>query len=168
MHEAIKNDQPPLLQYADMPPGIGLIIEPLSDGVRITRPANRGAAIALLVFLLLISPLGLLLIFLSGDPDGLRLPIRIIRGAFKPTIIEVTATTLSLLNVELNGRPFDLIRARKDVYDVRFIEHSGNLFIRAHGQEIIDFRPFHDRRILGRLAETLRKELRMEDAVSHP
>jgi hypothetical protein len=158
--------QPMTLQYANLPPGIGLIVEPLPDGIRITQPARRGAAIFLLVFFLLISPMGLVMIFISADPDAFRLPIRIIRGAFKPTIIELTATTLSFLNVDLNGRPVDLIRARKDVYDLRFIEHSGNLFVRAHGQEIIDFRPFHDPRILRWLADALVATMKLNQASS--
>jgi hypothetical protein len=156
----VPTDQPPpTLQYAALPPGIGLIIEPLPDGIRITRPPNRSLATFLLVLLLLLSPLALLLILISADPEAFRLPIRVIRSAFKPMIIELTATTLSLLNVDLNGRPLDLVRPRKDVYDVRFIEHSGNLFIRAHGHEIIDIRPFHDPRILRWIAQTLRQTL---------
>jgi len=153
-------DQPqPTLEYAALPPGIGLIIEPLPDGIRITRPPNRSVATLLLVLLLILSPLALLLIFITADPEAFRLPIRVIRSAFKPMIIELTATTLSLLNVDLNGRPCDLIRPRKDLYDLRVIEHSGNLFIRAHGHEIIDIRPFHDPRILRWIAETLRQIL---------
>src|SRR4051794_26871629 len=104
-------NQPQLLQYAELPPGIGAIIEPLPDGIRITKPPVFSAAIFLLVFLLLISPLALLFLFLSGGVEGLTLPIRIIRGAFKPMIIEVTATTLSLLNIDINGRPTDMVRA---------------------------------------------------------
>ena len=155
-------DHPPTLQYAALPPGIGLIVEPLDGGIRITRTPNRSLATLLLVLLLLLSPLALLLICISADPNAFRLPLRIVLSAFKPMIIELTATTLSLLNVDLNGRPLDLIRPRKDIYDVRFIEHSGNLFIRAHGHEIIDFRPFHDPRILRWLADTLRQMLDLE------
>jgi len=150
---------PTVIPYADAPPGIGLIIEPLPDGIRITKPPVRSYAIFLLVLLLLISPLALLLLCLVGGLDALKLPIRIIRGAFRPRIIEVTATTLSLLNIDINGRPEDMIRPRQDVYEVRFVEHSGNLFIRTRGHEIIDCRPFHDPRILRWLADTLRKTL---------
>jgi hypothetical protein len=152
------------LQYAAIPPGIGLIVEPLPDGIRITRPPNRSAAIFLLVFLLLISPLALVCLFIAGVSDAFKLPFKIIRSNFKPMIIELTATTLSLLNVELNGRPLDLIRARKDIYDVRFIEHSGNLFIRAHGQEIIDLRLFHDLRLMRWLSDTLVQAMKIQQS----
>src|SRR4051812_17123108 len=107
-------DQPPLLQYAALPPGIGLIVEPLPDGIRITKPPVRAYAYLLLVFLLLISPVGLLFIALATDHHALKLPIRIVRSAFKPRIFEVNATTLSLLNIDINGRPEDFIRPRQD------------------------------------------------------
>jgi hypothetical protein len=154
--------QPLTLQYADLPIGIGVIVEPLPHGVRITQPPSHGVGAAILIFTILFAPLLLLVILFSGDLDALRRPLRAIRRAFRPMIIEVTATTLSLLNVEIDGHPQDLLHPRDQVYDVRYVQHSGNVVIRVHGQEMIDCRPFKDPRMLQWLADVLCQALELK------
>jgi hypothetical protein len=111
---------------------------------------------------ILISPIVLLVTLVTADLGALRGIKRAFRRARAPTIIEVAGPTLSLLNIETEETYQNIIRPRKDIYDVRFIEHSGNLFIRAHGHEIIDIRPFHDPRILRWLAQTLHQALELK------
>jgi hypothetical protein len=155
MSDPVQSSQPPLLHYADLPPGIGLIVETLPDGVRITQPPAPGAGAAIVILAIFISPIVLLVILATADLDALRRMLRGIKSVFRPMIIEVTGPSLSLLNIEIDGTYQDVIRPRESVYELRFIEHSGNLFIRAHGQEIIDCRPFRDPRMLRWLANVL-------------
>ncbi|HEV8292674.1 MAG TPA: hypothetical protein VGP94_12160 [Tepidisphaeraceae bacterium] len=162
MNDSAEQPQPPLLHYADLPIGIGIIVEPLPDGIRITRPASHGAAAAMLILTILFSPLLVLVIIFSGDLEALRLPIRAIRRAFRPMTIEVTATSLSLLNAEIDGRPQDITHPRHDVYDVRYVSHSNNVAIRVHGQELIELCPFKDPRMQQWLADTLVQALRLK------
>ena len=154
---------PPLLQYADMPAGMGIILEPLSDGVRITRPPSHAEATALLILALVFSPLIILLVFFAQSPDPITHSIRAIRRKFRPTIIEVTPTTLSMLNVEMDGAgPKDITHPRADVYDVRYVSHSNNVVVRIHGQEMVELHPFKDPRMQRWLANTLVQALRLK------
>jgi len=156
-------NQPPLLQYADLPIRIGIIVDPLPDGIRITQPPVPGVGIVLVILLVLVSPLWLLLIVMSADPDAVTTPIRAIRRTFRPMIIEITATTVSLMNVDLeNSSKCDLVHPRKDVYDVRYVGHSNNVVIRVHGQEMIELRPFKDPRMQQWLADVLVQALRLK------
>jgi hypothetical protein len=49
--------------------------------------------------------------------------------------------------------------ARGEVYDIRYVEHSGNIVVRAHRREMVEFRPSADDRIVRWIAAELRRAL---------
>jgi hypothetical protein len=157
---------PPSLSYAAAPAREGIILEELPDGVRIIKPPEHPTNPAVIVILILLSPLILvvLLLLLIGGGDWFAL-YRTIRSAGKPLIIEVTGGILAIRNIVIDGdvQP-DITRPRDKVYEVKFVSHSGNLFIRAHGHEIIDCRPFDDPLVVQWVAQVLRAALGLEAA----
>jgi len=151
----------PLLQYADAPARHGIIFETTADGLMITIPV----------------PLPRQLLMLAGSGGVLALSfiihtfvgVAVVAGVLilaifrrrlgRPMVIELDARELRLLNVNPGEPEPDRTFRRADVYDVKFVRHSGNLVVRVHGQEILEVRPSDDPAILEWLADTLHRAL---------
>ena len=71
----------------------------------------------------------------------------------------ITAIPQPLRNVFCDQEVRDVERPRAAVYEVKYVGHSGNLFIRARGHDVIDFRPVKDPAALRWIAGVLREAL---------
>jgi hypothetical protein len=143
------------LSYVGVATRLGMVHEPLADGVRITRPAEYGRAVAVLLTALTLPyvvPAGLV-------GANLAPLVRRIWGGTRPAVFEVSGRSLSLRNVYCDNQVRDFDRPRDAVYEVKYVSHSGNLMIRARGHELIDFRPVKDPAALQWIAGVLREAL---------
>ena len=96
-------------------------------------------------------------------PGGVRITIPPRFSIGSPSIVELDDTALYLRNIlsdpSSQETGLNLDRPRRDLYEVRFVGHSGNLFIRAHGHQIIDCRPHRDPKVVEWIAEELNRLL---------
>jgi hypothetical protein len=88
----------------------------------------------------------------------------LIKSSRRPVVIELTADELLLENVRLmfseTGEVAQRLRfARRSVYDVQFVAHSGNLVFRIRGSEMVEIKPARDPRVLAWIATELRRAL---------
>jgi len=105
-------------------------------------------------------------------PGGLRitLPKRVLRF-LAPTVITLDAQTLRLKNVpyatgDTRHGSVDVDRPRAAVYEMKYVGHSGNLFIKAHGYEFVDCRPHRDSKVVEWVAQQLNDALGLGGPVS--
>ena len=169
------------LQYADAPSRHGIILEATADGVRITIPeigftrllltiafvAMTGAFIVSSAFIA--QPI-IRIVMLSSEmlPVTVGLLLQIVWGikialvhAAKPKVIEVTASDLILTNILVEDENNVITRPRSQIYDVKYIGHSGNLVIRCHTANMIECRPVTNPIVLQWLAGVLREALQL-------
>ena len=169
MTTAPRNGSARTLTYANAPTRLGLVHEPLSDGVRITRPARLGRVAGAVAMAVLAVPLVMIAVAFYSPPAPF---FRRIHGWSLPTVLEVSGTRLFLQNVNIDGAVQDVERARDAVYEVKYVAHSGNLVIRARGRDIIDFRPVDNPAALEWIAGLLREALGLSggpaDHARHP
>lgn len=174
--------KPPVLPYADLPARHGVVIDRSPGQVRIVIPParwwQRHTVLGTLALLLLclyafvmhalqprrsasnIVVYCLLLVMLLW-----ALVQQILRE--RPTTVLLTERSLSLHNVspifgpttggKLPRRTFTF--SSQSIYSIHFASASGTLFIRAHGQEMLECRVRSDRALTEWLADFLRQEL---------
>lgn len=147
------------IPYADLPARLGIACETWPGGVRITIPPARLQPVEVSL-VLLFGPVLLLAYVWNGAP---LLWIEHIRRRFRPTIIEVTDAAVTLLNMTCVGEAQDLVRPRASVYEVKYVSHSGTLFIKAVGHEMIECRPVRQPEALEWIAALLREALGMRE-----
>jgi len=167
----------PLLDYADLPTRHGIEYEIRPDGVSFILPPapfwKRPEIIVAAVVILLLA--------LNNMPSAMRVGVgevisNVVTFSFVGLIlvvglwtlrvtrrIELTPDALLLENIApvmwSDPIPRQLRYARENVYDVQFIRHSGNLIIRVHGSEMIEFSPSNDPRVKEWMAAELRRTL---------
>lgn len=95
-------------------------------------------------------------------PGGIRItiPPRLLKFLLPAIVIELDATRLhfkTLVNMWNEADPPD--RPREAIYEIKFVKHSGNLFIRAHGHGIVECRPHRDPKVVEWIAERLNAAL---------
>lgn len=174
-------DAPLVLPYADVPAQFGITCEYRSDGVLIRIPQHIPPSARLLLFfalacfpfLAMVLPtmrtMGssrdlLIVLAISIGGSGLVIiaasvwPRRATRWA-KPIEIELNIAWLIVRNLEPGGPLSDRQLPRDQVYEIKYVPHSGHLVIRAHGCEMIDFRPVDSDRAMRWVAETLQAAL---------
>jgi hypothetical protein len=153
----------PLLSYADLPTRFGIMYERTPDGLYMSIPIpiwKRFLAFTGMVPLLL-------LLFMGGWGPLIALVVVIVvlilrKRLAKPLIIDLTADELVLRNVLSQQREEIRMKCRyrrSDVYDVKYVSHSGNIVIHAHHHELLELRPINDARVLEWIARTLREAL---------
>src|SRR5688572_15087587 len=130
-----ESDAVPLLQYADAPARHGIVFETSADGLLITIPvplwrqlamlAGSGGVLIIAVLIHLFAAVAIAVIALCLAIYHRRLG--------RPVIIELTADELRFRNVTPGEPDADRTFRRADVYDVKFVGHSGNLVVRVHG-----------------------------------
>jgi hypothetical protein len=101
-------------------------------------------------------------VLLEEWPGGVRItiPPRFLKFLLPTIVIELDATRLHfehLVNMWLEADPPD--RPREAIYEIKFVKHSGNLFIRAHGHGIVEVRPHRDPKVVEWIAERLNAAL---------
>ena len=77
-----------------------------------------------------------------------------------PMIVEVTPTAVVFQNLS-HETPIHSF-PRDKIYDVKYVNHSKNLVIRARGLEILEWRPVPDERELTRMALFLREAIGLD------
>lgn len=95
---------------------------------------------------------------------GLSAAVLSVKSSRRPAVIELTSDELRLDNVrpkfsDKGEQPRRLRFARARVYDVQYIAHSGNLVFRIRGSEMVEIQPARDPRVLGWIAQELRRAL---------
>ena len=78
-----------------------------------------------------------------------------------PMIVEVTPKAVVFQNLT-HENPIQSL-PRDQIYDVKYVSHSGNLVIRARGHEIIEWRPVQHERELVRMALFLREAIGLDN-----
>jgi hypothetical protein len=99
---------------------------------------------------------------LSGELGGVLVVAAVRKIRHPTTTIRVDADALSIEDFHSWSEVVTLQFPRAGVYDVRYIEHSGNLLIRAHGQQLFDGRPINDPLVLREIAASIRAALGWE------
>jgi hypothetical protein len=84
---------------------------------------------------------------------------RIAPNRTPPIQIELDAFRLTLRGLDPSLQLAEAAVPRRAIYEVKFAPHSGNLVIRAHGFEMIDFRPVDNDRAMRWIADTLQEVL---------
>jgi hypothetical protein len=151
----------PLLQYADAPARHGIVFETTPEGVIVTIPvplARRVLGMAayggMLVMALIIHVFVAVAMVVAG------LALVVFRNRLgRPIVIELDARELRFRNVAPGEAQSDWACPRADVYDVKYVRHSGNLVVRIRGREMFEVRPSDDPAIVAWLAETLNRAL---------
>ena len=77
-----------------------------------------------------------------------------------PMVVQVTATAVVLENLS-HEMPTHTV-PRDLIYDIKYVSHSGNLVIRARGQEILEWRPVENERELLRISLFLREAIGLD------
>ena len=86
----------------------------------------------------------------------------LVRDRRRPSAIELTADTLRIRCFDAAGEKLRKISlARSQIYDVKFVPHSGNLVIRCHTENMIECRPIADPIVLQWIADVLREALHL-------
>ena len=169
----------PVLPYADIPAQLGIQYETRADGVCFVIPGPAWWTRVEVWSLIVLVPV-------AAAPFALKLPgaaspgsivqigvvlvlalaaaTKFVRSSRRPVVIELTADELLLENVRLafseKGEvPQRLRFARRSVYDVQFVAHSGNLVFRIRGTEMVEIKPARDPRVLAWIATELRRAL---------
>jgi hypothetical protein len=175
--------QPIELRYADAPARDGLVLETSEHGVRITLPTIRFNAthFASTLFIIVISIAIPVLrwghgfvMFLVQNPLVVMPSIlifavsfwavpKMMRKAEMPRTIEVTAESLVLTNILVEEEQTIITRPRGEVYDIRYVAHSGNLVIHCHKMNMVECRPVRDPIVLKWIAAVLRDAMALPD-----
>jgi hypothetical protein len=183
--------QPIELRYADAPDRDGLVLEPTEDGVRITlpeiqfNPANFFATIIILFLFVVVMSITIWwpilfwlyeflqiirknpLVFLPGALAlifGLWAVPKTMRRPPIPRTIEVTAEALIFTNVMIEEEQTIITRPRREIYDVRYVSHSGNLVVHCHKMNMVECRPVRDPIVMKWIAAVLREALCLQTA----
>jgi hypothetical protein len=100
-------------------------------------------------------------IIVESRPDTLRITIPKRLFKFLPSvIIELDSARLRFQGVMNEWNEGDsLERPRNAIYEVKFVAHTGKLFIKAHGFEFIECQPHRDPRIVEWIAQQLNDAL---------
>ena len=163
---------PLVLPYADAPARWGIVCERNGPEVTITVPRPRrtsilrviGALAFLAVLTTTILPmfgramwwvvLLAAIVSLGGVAADNLLNLPPLFKFSKPLVVELNLDSLTLRNYAPPGEE-DPVRPRDQVYEVKFIPHSGNLVIHSRNMEMIEFRPCPDAAVLRWMADTL-------------
>ena len=169
------------LQYADAPGRYGIVLETTDEGVRISIPKigiSREMIIVLASLLVTVFSMGTALLMWAGVRGfllvlaglsplvGISLHLGWVFWKFpfrsaKPRSIELTTTVLILVNILMEEEKTVVTRSRSQIYDVKFVPHSGNLVIRCHTENMIECRPIADPIVLQWIADVLREALHL-------
>jgi hypothetical protein len=167
----------PVLPYADRPARLGITYAIADGRVLIVIPPPtwyRRPEIVVPAVIALVNTPGILKAAQSRDVLALvEMAVAAVAVAGvvvwtvvkrRATVIELTADALRLENIrpalsEDPPFPRKFVIPRKDIYDLKFVTHSGNLFIRARGREMLEFRPINDAPTLRWIADELRRAL---------
>jgi hypothetical protein len=84
----------------------------------------------------------------------------------EPMVVEVTPKVVVFENFS-RETPVHTV-PRDQIYDVKYVSHSGNLVIRARGHEILEWRPVENERELARIALFLREAIGMDKGPQRP
>jgi hypothetical protein len=168
-----------LLSYADFPARHGIQYEIRPDGVTFVLPRPpwwRRVEVILLIGLVpfiggtnlyeAISEKNTLGIIASGAVTAVLVWAAVFTARqSSAAVIELTPDTFRADNVrpvvwsdaEAGANTMSLPRA--DVYDVHYVEHSGNIVVHVRGREMIEFKPSRDARVARWIAQELRRAL---------
>ena len=149
------------LSYGDLPTQRGVIVETWPGGMRLTVPPPRFARLGWIVGRILFTPI-IVLFLLLGAGDALFFYRGLLRVG-RAMVIEVNEDSLSFLNTPMGDQRRDVVLPRRDVYAVKYVGHSGNLVVRAHGHEMLDWRPFRSPHMLEYVARLIREALGLEE-----
>jgi hypothetical protein len=130
----------PLLPYADLPARHGIVVEPLPGGVRITIPQSAWRHLGLAVVAALPFVMCNLYVALAVAVIGVATAL-VRRRIGRPMVIEVDDRHFSVTNLNPAEPQDDPCYPRADVYDVKFVSHSGNVVVHARGHEMLELRP---------------------------
>ncbi len=184
-----END-PPTLDYRTPNPAFeGVTIKYFEDGFCIglptpPNPVPRVVAHSVGTFVADAAPYAILVLFLFGISRILlifkHIPWQIfaiiaiiltvgivngwtiIRDRRRTPEIKLTTDTLSIRYFFIpSGNLIAIDLARSQIYDVKYVTHSGNLVIRCHHQEMSQFCPSSDPIVLQWIADRIREALKL-------
>jgi hypothetical protein len=150
----------PVLSYAGAPQRWGIVHDRWPGGLRIVVPASRGVVMWTFgVLCLLILPLAIHL----GLGGQLRRLSNWLRCKLRAVTIEIDDVSVRVHNVCDSGNTdrLDHVRPRRAVYEVRYVPHSRMVLLRAHGHEMLEFRPVPDDMVLRWIADEMRQALEL-------
>jgi hypothetical protein len=172
------------LSYADLPARKGIIFERDGGCVRFIIPPSRWwrfaesigiTAIALFVLTQLLPSYlasrsrGFVIVAAFVVIGGIVAILQRLRR--DPTIIiELGPERLRLHNISPVMSPDttrieqSLSYSRDRVYDIHYVDHSGNVIVRVRGEEMVEFRPSRDPRINRWIGEQMQAALAGEPA----
>jgi hypothetical protein len=91
-----------------------------------------------------------------------------LRNWRKDFIIRLTPTHLTLGPMLTGGPQQEVSIDRKKIYRVAYVEHSGNLVVRATGEEMVELRPTPEPLALRFIARELSRQLGISDQSDEP
>jgi hypothetical protein len=180
----MRTSQTSLLSYASLPARYGIVAEAGDGLLTITIPRPRGQAwLGISGTIVILCLVGAAVAWWYQLPwFCAAVPVAVIGAEAvctfifqlvsrkrrlsgdDPLIIAVTRQTVEIRNVDVAAELPDSIFPRDHVYEVKFVEYSGNLVVRAYDCEMYDGRPHHDRRVVKWIAEMLSETLVSEIA----
>lgn len=183
----LEPEKPPItalplgLQYADAPGRYGIVLETTDEGVRISIPKIGISSENIIILASLLATVlsmgaallmwagvrGFLLAFAGLSPVvGISLHLawefwKFPLSSAKPRSIELKSTALVLINILMEDEKMVVTRPRSQIYDVKYVPHSGNLVVRCHSENMIECRPIADPIVLQWIADVLREALHL-------
>jgi hypothetical protein len=146
---------PVQLPYRDFATRMGVTAEQTTDGLVITIPLRgwKQLIVPLIVLIIIGFTIHLLLGAIMATTAGLVMLQRTMIP--QAVIVRLTADELRFENILRYDSREDLVYRRRDVTEIRYVEHSNYLLVRASGREVQHLRPTNDRQLLAWIASAL-------------